>query len=260
MHFALLLGFGADAICPYLAFETVRDLAEANLLEKPLKAEEAMDAYITAIKKGLLKTFSRMGISTLHSFFASQIFEAVGIGRNVIDRYFCGIPSRIEGLDLPEIARESLLRHRRGFPIQGKPLSLLEAGGNYHVRQGGEKHLLSSEAICKLQQAVWNDDYAAFKEYSSLIDGQSREKVTLRSLLEFVPGEPISLDAVYFPRCSGSRIGDRQALRLFRNVVRLNQPGGARNHRHSHEPPGRAQQFRRRWRGSATQQAYEKRR
>ena len=98
MHFALLMAFGADAICPYLAFETVRDLAESTLLEKPQKAEEAMDAYITAIKKGLLKTFSRMGISTLHSFFASQIFEAVGLSRVLVDRYFCGTPSRMNGV------------------------------------------------------------------------------------------------------------------------------------------------------------------
>ena len=196
MHFGLLLAFGADAICPYLAFETVRDLAESNLLEKPQKAEEAMDAYITAVKKGLLKTFSRMGISTLHSFFASQIFEAVGIGRKVIDRYFCGTPSRIDGLGLDELAKETLLRHRRGFPLQGKPHPLLEAGGDYHVRKGGEKHLWSSEAIYKLQQAAWNDDYQVFKEYTALIDEQSQERVTLRSLLQFKKAEPIPIESV----------------------------------------------------------------
>ncbi len=195
MHFALLLAFGADAICPYLAFATVRDLAEANLLEKN-KPEEAMDSYITAVKKGLLKTFSRMGISTLHSFFASQIFEAVGISRAVVDRYFCGTPSRIDGLGLAEITRETLLRHQCGFPQQGVPASLLQAGGAYHVRRGGEKHLWSSEAIYKLQQAAWNDDYQVFKEYTALINDQSRERVTLRSLLKFKKGKSIPLDEV----------------------------------------------------------------
>jgi len=195
-HFAQLLGFGADAICPYLAFETVRDLAESALLEKPVKAVEAMDAYVTAVKKGLLKTFSRMGISTLHSFFASQLFEAVGIGPEVMTRYFCGTPSRIGGLGLEEIAHEARLRHQCGFPAEQAPQPLLEAGGHYHLRQGGEKHLWSSEAISRLQQAVWNDEYDAFKEYTALINDQSRERVTLRSLLRFKPAPPIPLEMV----------------------------------------------------------------
>jgi len=196
IHFSLLLAFGADAICPYLAFETVRDLAEANLLEKPLKPEEAMDAYITAIKKGLLKTFSRMGISTLHSFFGSQIFEAVGLSRALVDRYFCGTASRIGGLGLEELAKETLLRHGHGFPAQAAPPPLLEPGGDYHVRHGGEKHLWNSTAIYKLQQAAWNDDYAAFKEYSALINAQSRERVTLRSLLQFKRVQPVAIEEV----------------------------------------------------------------
>ncbi|NLP10619.1 glutamate synthase large subunit [bacterium] len=196
IHFSLLLAFGADAICPYLAFETVRDLAEADLLEKPLKPEEAMDAYITAIKKGLLKTFSRMGISTLHSFFGSQIFEAVGLSRALVDRYFCGTPSRIGGLGLEELAKETLQRHSRGFSEQVMPQPLLEPGGDYHMRHGGEKHLWNSTAIYKLQQAAWNDDYAAFKEYSALINAQSRERVTLRSLLKFKQAHSVPLEEV----------------------------------------------------------------
>ena len=195
MHFALLLAFGADAICPYLAFETVRDLSESGLLEI-VKPEEAMDAYITAVKKGLLKTFSRMGISTLHSFFASQIFEAVGIGHAVMERYFCGTPSRLDGLGLAELARETLQRHQRGYPDQGAPPALLEAGGVYHVRQGGEKHLWNSAAIYKLQQATWNDDYQAFKEYTGLINDQSHERVTLRSMLKFKKAKSIPIEQV----------------------------------------------------------------
>ncbi|MDZ7262310.1 MAG: glutamate synthase large subunit, partial [candidate division KSB1 bacterium] len=198
MHFALLLGYGADAICPYLAFYMVRDLAESGLLEKPLSPEEAMDLYITAIKKGLLKTFSRMGISTLHSFFGAQIFEAVGLGTELVDRYFCGTPSRIKGIGLAEIAAEVVTRHRRGYPLRGEPDKLLDAGGAYHVRANGEKHLWSPEAIYKLQQAVRTNDYGVFKEYTRLIDEQSRERATLRSLFRFSEKErrAIPLDEV----------------------------------------------------------------
>ncbi len=196
MHFALLLGFGADAICPYLAFATVRSLAEAGLLEKTLKPEEAMDSYITAVKKGLLKTFSRMGISTLHSFFASQIFEAVGLSKPMVDAYLGGVASRLDGIGLEELAKETLLRHRRGFPTAGEPEPLLEAGGDYHVRQHGEKHLWSSDALYKLQQATWTDDYSAFKEYARLINEQSRERVTLRSLLQFKKAKPVPIEEV----------------------------------------------------------------
>lgn len=195
MHFALLIAYGTDAICPYLAFQTIHQLARQRLLEGDRRPEEAMDNYITAIKKGLLKTMSRMGISTLHSFFGSQIFEALGLGKEVVDRYFTGTPSRIGGIGLGEIARESTLRHRQGFPLEGRPPKLLDVGGAYHAREGGEAHLWSTEAIYKLQQAVRNDDYAVFKEYTRIADDPSR-RITLRSLLRFKKGKPIPIDEV----------------------------------------------------------------
>jgi len=116
MHFALLIAYGANAICPYLALATVRALSEEERLDIPRTPEEALDAYITAVKKGLLKTLSRMGISTIRSFHGSQIFEALGLGSVLVDRYFTGTVSRVGGLGLQEIAHEANERHRKAFP------------------------------------------------------------------------------------------------------------------------------------------------
>ncbi|MBN1350394.1 glutamate synthase large subunit [candidate division KSB1 bacterium] len=196
MHFALLIAYGADAICPDIAFHTVRNMAEADLLEKKSSPEAAMDAYITAIRKGLLKTCSRMGISTIHSFFGSQIFEAVGLGKELVDTYFCGTPSRIGGIGLVEIAAETLERHRRAFPPNRTPAPLLDIGGQYHVRVGGEKHLWSPEAIYKLQLATRINDNQIFKEYARLINDQSENRATLRSLFRFKQRESIPIDEV----------------------------------------------------------------
>jgi len=195
-HFALLVGFGVNAICPTVAYSTVRQLAEAELLEKPLRPEEAADNYVTAVKKGLLKTFSRMGISTIRSYFGAQIFEAVGLGRSVIDRYFCGTASRVGGIDLEGIARETLALHARAFPAEGPPAPLLDIGGQYHVRVGGENHLWTPEAIYKLQQATRRNDYRLFKEYSATINDRSRTRVTLRSLFRFKPGPSVPIEEV----------------------------------------------------------------
>ncbi len=196
MHFALLLGYGADVICPYLAFQTVRYLTEDGLIEGVSRPEDAMDRYITAIKKGLLKTFSRMGISTVHSFFGSQIFEAVGIDKNVIDRYFCGTPSRIGGIGLDEIAREAIRRHQKGFPKSGRVEKLLEPGGVYHIRHHGEKHMWTPEAIYLLQQATRTNDYATFRQYTQVVHENARRYDTLRSLFTFKKRKAIPLDEV----------------------------------------------------------------
>jgi glutamate synthase domain-containing protein 2/glutamate synthase domain-containing protein 1/glutamate synthase domain-containing protein 3 len=197
MHFALLVGFGASAVCPTLALATVRQLAEADLLEQPISAEDAADNYVTAVKKGLLKTFSRMGISTIRSYFGAQIFEAVGLASDLVDRYFTGTASRVQGIGLEEIAAEMRALHRRGFPRDDRPPEpLLDVGGQYHVRVGGENHLWSPEAIYKLQQATRTDDYGLFREYTALINDRSRSRVTLRSLLRIKQGTPIPLEEV----------------------------------------------------------------
>jgi len=196
IHFALLIAYGVSAICPYLAFATARQLAEEGLLEAPVSPEQALDNYITAIKKGLLKTFSRMGISTIRSFQGSQIFEAVGLGRALVDRYLTGTVSRVGGIGLDELAAEANARHRKAFPPHGEPSRLLDVGGVYHVRIGGEKHRLCPEAIYLLQHAVRTGSYKAFKDYSRIMDEQSAAEVTLRSLLRFKTTAPVPIEEV----------------------------------------------------------------
>ncbi|MBI5906136.1 MAG: glutamate synthase large subunit, partial [Deltaproteobacteria bacterium] len=199
MNFALLLGYGANAICPYTALSTVRALAESDMLEKGLSSGVAMDRYITAVKKGLLKTFSRMGISTLRSFLGSQIFEAVGLGKELVAKYFTHTASRIGGIGLHEIAAETVARHRRGFPADGawdQRHGMLDVGGVYQVRVDGERHLWTPESIYKLQAATRLNDYRVFQEYEALINDQSEERATLRSLFRFREGTPVRIDEV----------------------------------------------------------------
>lgn len=196
MHFSLLIAFGISAICPHVAFSTVSELAEEGLLDTGRNPEEAMDAYISAIKKGLLKSFSRMGISTIRSFFGSQIFEAIGIHKTLINEYFCDTASRVGGIGLEEIAQEVYARHRKAFPPTGNPDELLDVGGYFSVRHGGEKHLWNPESVYKLQQATRNNDYKIFKEYTRLIDDQTKELATLRGLFEFKKGDKIAISEV----------------------------------------------------------------
>ncbi|MGR3174348.1 MAG: glutamate synthase large subunit [Candidatus Scalindua sp.] len=196
MHFSLLIAFGITAICPYVAFSSVRELAEQELLVDSKDPEDAMDAYISAIKKGLLKSLSRMGISTLRSFFGAQIFEAVGIEKSVIDEYFCDTASRVGGIGLEEIAQEVYERHRKAFPPEGNPDELLDVGGYFSVKYGGEKHLWTPESVYKLQQATRNNDYKIFKEFTNLIDDQTKELATLRGLFEFKECDKIPIDEV----------------------------------------------------------------
>jgi glutamate synthase domain-containing protein 2/glutamate synthase domain-containing protein 1/glutamate synthase domain-containing protein 3 len=197
MHFALLVGYGANGVSPHVAFSTIRDLAEHNLLDQPIPSGEAVDNYITAVKKGLLKIMSKMGISTFRSYFGAQIFEAIGLGKEFIDEYFTHTASRIGGIGLAELAEEARAMHRTAFPKNGtKPDRLLDIGGYYHVRVGGEKHLWNPEAIYKLQQAVRLGEYKTFKEYTRLINDQSRERATLRSLFRFRAATPVPIDEV----------------------------------------------------------------
>jgi len=196
MHFALLLGYGTDAICPYLAFQTVRKLFNEDYIPKANIPEEAMDSYITAVKKGLLKTFSRMGISTVHGFFGTQIFEAVGLNKALVDKYFKGSPSRIGGMSLREIAEETQMMHAKAYPKIGAVSSLLEAGGEYRIRQDGEKHFWNAETIYKLQSSVRLNDYRQFKEFSKQINDLQKDSGLIRGLINFQNRESIPLDKV----------------------------------------------------------------
>jgi NAD(P)H-dependent glutamate synthase small subunit len=196
MHFALLIGYGASAVCPHLAFSTIRSLCEDQVYEELPDSEIAADAYITAVKKGLMKTMSRIGISTIRSYFGAQIFEAVGLSKQLVDTYFCGTVSRIDGIGLDELAAETLLRYRRAFDSGITADTLLDVGGNYLARVGGKKHLLSPEAISTLQQAIRTDDYGLYRKYADIINNQDDEHVTLRSLLDFTERAPVPIEEV----------------------------------------------------------------
>ena len=187
MHFAMLIGFGANAVCPYTALSTIRNLADEEMLSQPCTPEKALDNYIAAVKKGLLKTFSRMGISTIRSFMGAQIFEAVGLDPKFVDQYFTRTSTRIGGVGINEIAKEAMARHRIAFPKQGECPPLLDIGGHYAIRKTGASHLLTAEALTTLQYAVREGSYEKFKEYARMIDDQARQRVTLRSLFRLKP-------------------------------------------------------------------------
>ncbi len=196
MHFAMLIGYGVNAVCPRTAFSTVRSMAEKGLLDQSVTSEQATDNYIAAVKKGMLKTFSRMGISTIRSFRGAQIFEAVGLDKSIVDMYFTHTSSRIGGIGLDEIAKEAESRHETAFPPYGSVPRLLQTGGHYHLRADGERHLWTPEAISNLQRAVREDRFDLFKAYADCIDDQAFQHMTLRSLFDFVPGESVPLDEV----------------------------------------------------------------
>ncbi len=195
MHFCLLCGYGAKAVNPYLAFEAIDKLhSEGELGDVEL--DQLFDQYITAVKKGILKTMSKMGISTLRSYHSAQQFEAIGLNHEFVERYFAGTASRLEGADIDVIAREAIDRHRAAFEPR-EPGSLeLDFGGEYHYRVDGENHLWNPTTISRLQHAVLNNDSQAYAEYAQAINNQSRQLCTLRGLFEFMPGKPIPVDAV----------------------------------------------------------------
>ena len=195
-HFCLLIGYGAGAINPYLAFETIADLHRDGLLPKDLTLEKAYNNYIKAANKGIIKVASKMGISTVQSYRGAQIFEAIGLSRQVVDRYFTNTASRINGVGLDIIARESLERHRKGFPPVAVDHQTLDLGGQYQWRKGAEYHMWNPDTVAKLQHAVRISSYATFKEYSRLVNDESRNRCTLRGLLQFKKGNPIPLDQV----------------------------------------------------------------
>jgi glutamate synthase domain-containing protein 2/glutamate synthase domain-containing protein 1/glutamate synthase domain-containing protein 3 len=196
MHFCLLCGYGANAVNPYLAFDALSELRRRGDISADIEPDEMVDHYITAIKKGILKTMSKMGISTLRSYHGAQLFEAIGLGRGVVDRYFAGTSSRIGGISLGELAQETVRRHCQAYQPRRPGELELEFGGEYQYRRDGENHLWNPTTISRLQHAVMFDDYSAFEDYSRAVDDQSRRLGTLRGLLEFGAAEPVSLSEV----------------------------------------------------------------
>jgi glutamate synthase (NADPH) large chain len=189
-HFACLLGFGATAINPYLALSTIRDLKETGKLQTDLAEDQLKKNYIKAVNDGLLKVFSKMGISTLQSYQGAQIFEIIGLSADVVQKYFTGTVSRIGGLSLDEIARETLAKHFVAFSRKDRPVDRLPVGGVYQWKRKGEFHLFNPQTIHLLQHATRMNDYSVFKKYSNLINEQEEKACTLRSLLRFRHGRP----------------------------------------------------------------------
>jgi glutamate synthase domain-containing protein 2/glutamate synthase domain-containing protein 1/glutamate synthase domain-containing protein 3 len=193
-HFALLLGFGADCVNPYMAYEAIEHLSESD--EITLDPRTACNNYIKAVNKGLLKILSKMGISTLNSYRGAQIFEALGLSEKVVDRCFTGMVSRIGGLDMGGLAKETLVRHREAFRDFGTPRRMLPYGGVYHYRRDGEFHLWNPDTISALQDAVRRNDYGRYKDFAGLINDQSEYPTTLRSLFRIRPQKSIPLEEV----------------------------------------------------------------
>jgi glutamate synthase (NADPH/NADH) large chain len=184
-HFALLLGYGAGSINPYVAFETLDDMINQGMIRPEIDHAEAVYRYRKAIKKGVVKVMSKMGISTIQSYRGAQIFEAIGLSKEFVDRYFEKTASRIGGVGLEEIARETLSHHRLAYNQREAGPTILEEGGQYQWRRDGEYHLFNPETVFRLQHATQAGRYDIFKKYTSLVDEQNERLCTLRGLFRF---------------------------------------------------------------------------
>ena len=195
-HFALLIGYGAGAINPYLAFETLDDMIRQGLL-KGVDHKTAVKNYVKAVTKGVVKTMSKMGISTIQSYCGAQIFEAVGLNQALVDKYFTWTPSRIAGIGLEQLADEVTRRHRHAFPDRQVNGQTLDVGGQYQWRKDGEYHLFNPETIHKLQASTRTGNYQLFRGYSDAVNQQAKNLCTLRGLLDLKFAEnPIPLEEV----------------------------------------------------------------
>ncbi|MDB5888614.1 MAG: glutamate synthase subunit alpha [Rhodocyclales bacterium] len=195
-HFALLAGYGAEAIHPYLAMETLR--AQSFGLPADFGPEKAVKNYVKAIGKGLQKVMSKMGISTYMSYCGAQIFEAIGLNRELIDKYFKGTPSNVEGIGIFEVAEEAIRLHNEAFGPSPVLANALDAGGEYAFRIRGEEHMWTPDAIAKLQHSTRSGSFQSYKEYAQIINDQSKRHMTLRGLFEFKfdPSKAVPIDEV----------------------------------------------------------------
>ena len=197
-HVALLIGYGAAAVNPYLAIESVEDLARSGVYTT-VEPEKAVANVVKALGKGVLKVMSKMGVSTVASYTGAQIFEALGLSREVVDRYFTGTTSKLGGVTLEQLAEEIRARHLRAYPADGIPLAhrLLPVGGEYQWRREGEPHLFDPETVFRLQHSTRSGRYDIFKQYTHHIDSQAERLMTLRGLLKFkADRKPIPIEEV----------------------------------------------------------------
>jgi glutamate synthase (NADPH/NADH) large chain len=196
-HFALLGGYGAEAVHPYLALETLLDVAGRRQLGN-IDGKKACKNFIKAVGKGLKKVMSKMGISTYMSYTGAQIFEAVGLARTLVDKYFTGTASNVEGIGVFEVAEEALRIHNAAFGTDPVLAGALDAGGEYAWRLRGEEHMWTPDAIAKLQHSTRQNAYQTYKEYAAIIDDQSKRHMTFRGLfdLKFDPCAPVPIEEV----------------------------------------------------------------
>jgi glutamate synthase (NADPH/NADH) large chain len=195
-HMAVLLGHGATAVNPYLAFETVADLVKRKALDKEIPVTKAVERYIDSLTEGILKVMSKMGISTLRSYRNAQVFEAVGLNREVMERCFPGTESRIGGIGFDEIADEAIVRHKAALACGKHPYELLPGGGTFRFRQNGERHLWSPDAVTTLRLAAERNDKELYRKYAVLINDQGEKQFTLRGLFRLKKQTPIPLESV----------------------------------------------------------------
>ena len=197
MHFALLIGYGASAVNPYLAIETIEQMASSGELPAGLDLPTALRNYKKAVNKGLLKVFSKMGISTLQSYRGAQVFEAVGLNKKLVDDYFTGTHSRIEGVGIEVLAQEALAKHCAATRPVTDSEPELPVGGSYQYRVNGEYHLINPASVSKLQQSVRTTSFASFQEFSSQIDEQNQHLCTLRGLMNLkLASRPLPIEDV----------------------------------------------------------------
>ena len=195
-HFATLLNLGASAVNPYLAFELIHYLKNRGMIEPDIKTDIAFENYIDAVKKGLLKIMSKIGISTIRSFRGGGILEAVGLSEDLIKKYFPSVISRINGIGINELAETAVIRYKNAEDNRGKEDKYFENPGNLHYRKGGEKHLMSPQSIVLIQRAVRENNYSLYKLYAEEIEDHSSSSNTIRSLFRFKKGSPVPLDEV----------------------------------------------------------------
>jgi len=248
MHFCLLCGYGANAVNPYLTLDALAELHHRGETGEGFKIEDLIDYYITAVKKGILKTMSKMGISTLRSYRSGQLFEAIGLDREVVDAYFTGTSSRIGGVGLEQIAVDALRHHAAGFGDE-PPADLLDLdfGGQYHFRTDGERHLWNVQTVSRLQHAVTTDDADAYAEYAAAVNDQSRQLCTLRGLFELkasptpVPIEEVEPATEIVKRfCTGAMSHGSISKEAHECMaVAMNRLGGMSNTGEGGEDPAR---------------------
>ena len=245
-HVALLMAYGAGAVNPYLAFESLHDLLRQGLLPG-VTHDQAVLRYIKALNKGVLKVMSKMGISTLQSYCGAQIFEAVGLDRAFVDKYFTGTASRLGGAGLPAISEEVRRRHVRAFRPRSAGPAELDSGGEYQWRRDGEIHLFNPDTVFKLQHATRTGQYDVFRQYTRLVDDQGERRATLRSLFRFKPlGPAVPLDEVesveaILPRFSTGAMSygsiSQEAHETL--AIAMNRIGGKSNTGEGGEDPAR---------------------